>query len=47
MGKCKGKGKGKTHPRTGHDDPEGEYRHISTLSLTSALGVVGDHIQWG
>jgi len=21
---CKGKGKGKVHPRTGHDGPEGE-----------------------
>jgi hypothetical protein len=26
--------KGKAHPRTG---PEGEYRYISALSLTSAL----------
>jgi len=22
--KCKGKGKGKIHPRTGHEGPEGE-----------------------
>jgi hypothetical protein len=32
-----GKGKGKVHPRTDHEGPEGEYRHGSTLSLTSAL----------
>jgi hypothetical protein len=30
-------GKGKVHPRTGHEGPEGEYRYSSTLSLTSAL----------
>jgi len=30
-------GKGKTHPRTGHQGPEGEYRYSSTFSLTSAL----------
>jgi hypothetical protein len=30
---CKGKG----HPRTGHEGPEGEYRYSCTLSLTSAL----------
>jgi hypothetical protein len=37
-----GKGKGKVHPRTGHEGPEGEHRYSSTLSLTSALdGVVG------
>ena len=28
---------GKVNPRTGHEGPEGKYRHISTLSLTSAL----------
>ena len=28
--------KGKDHPRTGHEDPEGEQRCSSTLSLTSA-----------
>ena len=33
----KGKGKGKVHPRTGHEGPEGEYRYSSTLSLSSAL----------
>ena len=33
----KGKGKGKGRPRTCHEGPEGEYRFISTLSLTSAL----------
>jgi len=32
-----GKGKGKVHPRTGHEGPEGEQRYSSTLSLTSAL----------
>ena len=31
------KGKGKTHPVTGHEGPEGEYMYRSTLSLTSAL----------
>jgi hypothetical protein len=31
------KGKGKVHPRTGHEGPEGEKRYSSTLSLTSAL----------
>jgi hypothetical protein len=35
--RVKGKGKGKVHPRTGHEGPEGEQRYISTLSLTSAL----------
>jgi hypothetical protein len=29
--------KGKVHPRTGHEGPEGESRYSSTLSLTSAL----------
>ena len=32
--------KGKGHPRTGHEVPEGEYRNSSTLSLTSALDAV-------
>jgi hypothetical protein len=37
-------GKGKAHPRTGHEGPEGELRYRSTLSLTSALnGVGGQH----
>ena len=27
----------KVHPRTGHEDPEEEYRYVPTLSLTSAL----------
>ena len=27
----------KVHPRTGHEDPEVEYRYSSTLTLTSAL----------
>ena len=30
-------GKGKVHPRTGHEGPKGEQRYSSTLSLTSAL----------
>jgi hypothetical protein len=38
----KTEGKGKVHPTTGHEGPEGEYMYNSTLSLTSALyGVVG------
>jgi len=32
-----GKGKGKCHPRTGHEDPEGQKIYSSTLSLTTAL----------
>ena len=35
------KGKGKAHPRTGHEGPEGESRYSSTLSLTLALDGVG------
>jgi hypothetical protein len=31
------KGKGKGHPRTGQEGPEGEQRYSSTLSLTLAL----------
>ena len=34
-------GKGKDHIRTGHEGPEGEKRHSSTRSLTSALEGVG------
>jgi hypothetical protein len=30
-------GKGKVHPRAGHESPEGEQSYSSTLSLTSAL----------
>jgi hypothetical protein len=42
----KGKGKGKVHPETHHEDPEVEWRYSSTLSLTSALdGVGGRHAQ--
>ena len=37
----KGKGKGKFHPITGHEGPEGEQRYSSTLPLTSALHVGG------
>ena len=33
----KGKGKGKVHPRTGHEGPEGKKRYSSILSLISAL----------
>ena len=39
-----GNGKGKVHPRTGHEGPEGEYMYSSTPSLTSTLdGVAGQH----
>jgi hypothetical protein len=30
-------GKGKGHPRTGHEVPKGEQRYNSSLSLNSAL----------
>ena len=33
--------KGKVHPRTGHEGPDGEQRYSSTLPSTSALGGVG------
>jgi hypothetical protein len=33
----KDKGKGKAHPRTGHEGPVGEQRFSSTISLTLAL----------
>ena len=32
-----GKGKGKVHPRTGHEGPEGEQMYSCTLPSTSAL----------
>jgi hypothetical protein len=35
------KGKGKVHPRTGHEGPEGEKRYSSILSLISTLDGVG------
>ena len=35
--------KGKVHPRTGHEGPEGEYRYSSTLLLTLALDWGGTH----
>ena len=38
---CKSKGKGKVHPRTGHEGPEGEQMYSYTLSLTSAPNGVG------
>ena len=37
MGHKRFRGKGKVHPRTGHEGPDGEKRYSSTLSLTSAL----------
>ena len=33
----KGKGKGKVHPRTGHEGPDMEQTYSSTLPSTSAL----------
>jgi hypothetical protein len=33
--------KGKVHPKTGHEGPDGEQRYISILSLTSALELGG------
>jgi hypothetical protein len=36
-----GKAKGKVHPRTGHEDPEGEQMYSPTLPLTSALDGMG------
>ena len=38
---CKVKGKGKVHPRTGHEGPEREQIYSSTLPSTSALNGVG------
>ena len=38
------KGKGKFHPRTDHEGPEGEERYSSTLSLTSVLDGVGGQL---
>jgi hypothetical protein len=38
------KGKGKFHPRTGHEGPEREWRYSCTFYLTSALnGVDCEH----
>jgi hypothetical protein len=37
----KDKGQGEVHTRTGHVGPEGEQRHNSTFSLTSALELGG------
>ena len=37
----KTKGKGKVHPRTGHEGPEREQMYSSTLPSTSALDGVG------
>jgi hypothetical protein len=38
---AKGKGKGKVHPRTGHEGPERKQGYSSTLSLTSELDIAG------
>ena len=38
-GQCKDKGK--IHPKTSHEGPDGELRYSSTLSLTSALDGFG------
>ena len=35
------KGKGKVHPITDHEGPEGEWKYSFTLSLTSGLDGVG------
>jgi hypothetical protein len=35
------KGKGKGHPITGHEGPEGEHMYSSTLSLISAMSEGG------
>ena len=35
------KGEVTIHPRTGHEDPEGELKYSSTLSLTSEIDGVG------
>jgi hypothetical protein len=37
----KGKGKGKAHPSTNLEGPDKELKYNRTLSLTSALDVVG------
>ena len=42
---CTSKGKGTVHPRTGHNDPEGEQMYSSTLPLISALDGVGGQLQ--
>jgi hypothetical protein len=39
--KYKAKGKGKVHPRTSHEGPEGKKRYSSTLPSTSVLDGVG------
>jgi len=35
--RVEGKKKGKVHPRTGHEGPEGEQMYSCTLPSTSAL----------
>ena len=40
----KGKGKCNVYPRTGHEDPDGEWRYSYTLSLPSALDRVGGQL---
>ena len=39
--KGNGKGKGKVHPRTGHEGSEGEEMYSCSLSLTSVQDGVG------
>jgi hypothetical protein len=38
------KGKGNVYPRTGHEDPDGEWRYSCTLSSPSALDGVGGQL---
>jgi hypothetical protein len=38
---CRVKDKGKVHPKTVHEGPEGEQRYSSTLSLVSAPDGMG------
>ena len=40
-------GKGKVHPRRGHEGPEGELTYSYTFSLTSALDGVGGRFTLG
>jgi len=47
FGAATSKGKGKAHPRTGHEGPYGEQRYSSILSLTSALDEVGGQHRLG
>ena len=40
------KGKGKGHPRTGHEGPEGEYSYSSVLKLGARWGWVVSVTPW-